>query len=36
MEFELKIEESRSILGFTILIKIVRNGLKIQEFAWWY
>jgi hypothetical protein len=26
--------KSRSILDFRKLIKIARNGLKIQEFAW--
>jgi hypothetical protein len=34
MSFELKFGESRSIFDFRKLIKIARNRLKIQEFAW--
>jgi hypothetical protein len=34
MHFELKIWESRSVLGFKKLNKIARDGLKVQEFTW--
>jgi hypothetical protein len=34
MDFELKSGKSRSVFEFRKLIKISRNGLKIQEFTW--
>jgi hypothetical protein len=34
MDVGLKIWEVKVCLGFRKLIKITRNGLKIQEFSW--
>jgi hypothetical protein len=35
LEFKLKNLKVKSVFDFRKLIKIFRNGLKIQEFAWW-
>jgi hypothetical protein len=34
MDFELKLEEVKVYFWFRKLIKIARDGLKIQEFVW--